>query len=178
MNTKMAQEEGSKPNSLKSLLMAGIPQSCTFSSSTEGYTSEGTVYTASGKMRGDFSSKVSGKEMKSHMIVMDNTSYIWTDGETKGYKTSFTDEQKTEAEELAKDAPKPTGGVDLDAMVDYNCKPWMVSSSHFDLPSGVEFVSLEDMMGDLKKQIGSQCGACDQLTGDSKTQCLTMLKCN
>lgn len=169
---------GSKQNTLKGLFMAGIPQSCTFSSEVEGYKSEGTVYTAKGKMRGDFSSIVGDREMKSHMIVDGETSYIWTDGETKGFKASFTKEQQEAAEESIKDLPKPTGGVDLEQMADYDCKPWLANGSYFELPSGIEFASLEDMMGDIQKQIGSQCAACDELTGDSKTQCLTMLKCD
>lgn len=167
-------------NSLKGLFTAGIPQQCTFKSEMDGYTSEGTVYVVKGKMRGDFSSVVSGKTMASHMIVDGETSYIWTDGEKKGYKTTFTQEMKDEAQKATeeKDTPKPTGGVDLDQMVDYNCKPWGADGSYFQLPEDVEFLSLEDMMKSVTGQMGAQCSICDQLTGDQKTQCLTSLNCN
>ena len=59
--TANTQESKGGMKSLKDLMMAGVAQKCTFKSTVEGATSEGTTYISGGKMRGDFSTVVDGK---------------------------------------------------------------------------------------------------------------------
>jgi len=173
-------EESSSQMSLKDLFMKGISQTCTFSLDDETYKSSGTVYVANGKMRGDFVYQVDGSEQVSHMLVMDETSYIWQDGQAQGYKVSFNE---TEPDTNSSEPTNQT--VDVNEKVDYNCKPGVAGTVTFELPSGVEFKAIDEMMREAKDKmmegasdLSSQCSVCDSLTGESKTQCLTALNCN
>lgn len=122
--------------SLKSLLGSGTSQQCTFSDTAGGTTSSGTVYIAGGKMRGDFTSTASGRTTNGHMIVMNDTSYIWTDGTTQGFKTS------TNAS-----ASSQTGqSIDVNKEGDYSCSAWSTNASEFTLPQNVTFVDINAMI--------------------------------
>jgi hypothetical protein len=161
-----AEEQSNTPTSLKDLLSKGIAQSCTFNS--EGST--GTIYMSGGKVRGDFDATVEGQTMKSHMIVDNNTSYIWSDGSKTGIKMSFDPNATT--------SPATTdtqsGSFDASTQMNYKCGAWIPDASLFALPAGVAFTSFNAPTSGES----SQCSYCDSLTGDSKSQCLTALKCN
>ncbi|MCX6704265.1 MAG: hypothetical protein NTZ07_02355 [Candidatus Woesebacteria bacterium] len=165
------QEQAASPSSLKDLISKGIAQSCTFSN--EGST--GTVYVSGGKVRGDFDTTVDGKVTKSHMIVDANTSYIWSDGQASGIKMTFD----ASATPSAEGATSP-GGFDASANMNYKCGVWVTDSSMFTLPTGVKFMTFAATVPGASPASGSsssQCSYCDSLSGDSKTQCLTALKC-
>ncbi len=172
----------SAPKSLNELLGLGTSQKCTFSSVNGSDTTSGTVYVAGGKMRGDFTSNVSGQSTSSHMIVDGTTSYTWMDGQSTGYKMTFNPETGA--------TPSATGsqtsqGPDLNQKSDYNCSAWTADSSLFTLPADVKFMSLGDLLPTPPSAAGtgtgtsvsSQCSYCDSLTGDSKTQCKSALNC-
>lgn len=168
-NTETGTEEA--PASLKDLLQKGVAQKCSFSQSGD-YSSQGNIYVSGGKVRGDFDSLVQGKTTKAHMIVENNTSYLWTDDAPSGFKTSF--DINGAVEDLDTDTSQPddvSNSFDANADLNYNCTPWVVDDSVFTLPSGVTFA-------DMNAQLQSQCGACESLTGDAKTQCKTALKCS
>lgn len=163
---------------LKDLLANGTAQMCTF---TEGDT-HGTLYISGGKVRDDFESTENGKTVKSHIIDMNNTSYIWSDGQSTGIKSSFNPNA----------SPLPTSGslsagssgtLDANANMNYRCGAWTPDQSQFILPTGVTFSSFA-MPTNIKPESSpssgssSQCSYCDSLTGNGKTQCLTALKCN
>lgn len=154
--------------SLKQLLQMGIPQRCAFKQSGM-YASEGLVMISGGKVRGDFQSAVDGQAQATHLIVDGNTSYLWVEGQNTGFKTTF---DSNVADDLKENTPDTFAqSFDANANLDYKCSPWTVDNSVFVLPSNVSFT-------DLNSQLSSQCGMCESLTGDSKTQCLTALKCS
>lgn len=180
MGDEVMMEKSSGQTSLKDLFLKGVSQTCSFSLDDETYKSSGTVYVANGKMRGDFMYQVDETKQESHMLVMNETSYIWQDGQDKGYQVAF---DETEPDVETSEASKQS--VDVNEKVDYNCKPGIIGAVNFELPSGVEFMSVNEMMQDAKDKmmegtsdLSSQCAVCDSLTGESKTQCLTALKCN
>ncbi len=174
----------SAPSSIKDLLTKGIAQSCTYS--TDG--GSGKVYVAGGKIRGDFDTTTEGKVMKSHMIIKDNTSYIWTEDQKTGFKMTF--DPTTVAGNTGTGAPTSTqGGIDPAADYNYKCGVWIEDSSQFDLPKGVTFTAFTTPSitgtaapGQPKAATGSgssqQCAYCNALSGDDKTQCLKALNCN
>src|SRR6185369_6722066 len=86
-----AEKSAKAHGSFKDLIAMGKPQKCDATFDTKGNASSGIIYTAGGKMRGDFSSQVDGKTMQMHMIVKDQTSYNWVEGmgTTMGFKTSL-----------------------------------------------------------------------------------------
>lgn len=170
----------SEKKSLKDLFAAGISQKCTFSSNEGGANAQGTVYATSGKSRGDFSSVISGQTINSHMIVDGNTSYVWMDGQKQGFISTFD----ATASEITPGASGETGKVDVNQQADYQCDTWTPDNSMFQRPDGVEFVDMSALiapstMPGAKGAGGNsaQCAACNSLTGDSKTQCLSALNC-
>lgn len=164
--------------SIKDLMSAGNPVACTFTSTAGGYTSSGTVYVAQGSMRGDFVTEgTAAGTIESHMIIKDNTNYMWTSQSAQGIKMTV-DAQST----------APAGenqAVSYDSKVAYDCNDWSPDSSKFSLPSGITFSDMSSMLpgspsgsagasADLKAQ---QCAACNALVGTQQTQCKAALQC-
>lgn len=160
-------------SSLRDLLASETPQNCTFLTEINGTPSQGNVFVSANKMRGDFDSQIDGKTVKSHMIVADNTSYLWSEGQNQGIKVEFDESDLENADEFAEQAK-----LDVNAELDYDCDTWIPDNTVFQIPSEVQFTSLDEMMKALPTGSSEQCAQCESLTGDSKTQCLTALKCN
>jgi hypothetical protein len=179
-------QTASQRTSMKALLALTSPQKCTFTDSTEAGNTSGTVYIKSGKMRGDFNAETSAGAMTSHMIVLDNTSYVWTDETSEGFKISL--DQTTETETSASNN---TEAVDMDKEVDYSCENWSGDESVFSLPSNITFTDMSEMMKGLNIDINAQmnagagaqgsadqCTACAQVPEAYRAQCLTSLGCS
>ena len=134
-------------------------------------------------MRGDFSTTSSGKTTASHMIVDGKITYIWTDGEKTGFKSTIPDTEASSAPDTtATDYSGSAQGADLDQKADYKCSAWVVDGSYFTPPSDVKFTDLSEMFktpaaGSAGNGSSSQCSYCDALSGDDKTQCLSAFKC-
>ncbi len=161
---------------LKDLLLANIAQKCTFQDSSGSANISGSSYIAGGKVRSDFTSNSAGTAVSGHMIVDGKTSYVWMDGQTTGFKMSF-DPASTSS------TTNSQQGVDANKAMNYNCSPWSVDSSLFTPPAAVKFtdfgtVAVPPKTGTSSPSAGSQCSACDSLTGQAQTQCRTALKCN
>lgn len=178
LSTLTGTSQGQKPGSLKDLLTLGTAQTCTFNNQG----SAGKVYVSGGKVRGDFDTTTESTTTKSHMIIDGNTSYIWMDGQTTGFKMSFNPDQTPSATASTQTS---TGSFDPRADMNYECSAWVVDSSMFALPSGVTFQEFNIPSSAPAAKSGSgaadnsaQCGYCNSLSGDDKTQCLTALKCN
>ena len=125
--------------SLKDLLAQGGSQKCAFSSVTDSFESSGTVYVADGQMRGDFTSVTGGQPVMSHMVVTDNTSYVWTDNYQQGMMMSF--DAMTAGQESGQSA------VDPNALADYSCEPWEADAGIFVLPDGIYFLDIDSITG-------------------------------
>jgi len=129
--------------SFRSLLALGKSTQCSFTSVRDGVTSSGTVYiTASGDMRGDFTTEASGGTQTSSMILKDGYSYVWSGNQ--GAKMNV--ESSASAGAGAGTNAQTQQSVDLDSQVDYDCRAWSVDQSKFTLPSGVNFLDIEAMM--------------------------------
>ena len=162
--------------SLRSLLGLGTSQMCEFSDETSGST--GKVYVSSGKVRGDFATVVNGEASSSHMYSDGLTMYIWMEGSNMGYKSSIV--------VAGTPVPETTGtqtrtNLDMDEQANFDCQGWNADDSMFKLPTNVEFKDFSTMMtvptGTATKNAGNKCSACDSLSGEQKTQCLTALGC-
>ena len=185
-----SQDTGIK-STLKDLLAKNIPQKCTFSDKNDDYDMSGTMYIAGSRSRGDFNSVFSGKVMTSYMITKDNTTYTWQEGATTGYMMKF-DPEKTAREDSGTSGQdensEDTGfsqdqAFDPDKEIDYKCSAWLPDNSLFNPPSNIKFTDLNAMLTPQVNQevpgaLQNPCAACEGLSGDVKTQCLTALKCN
>lgn len=167
--------------SLKDLLSSGVAQKCSFSSDG----SQGVSYISGGKVRGDFTSQVSGKTTTSHMISDGATSYIWTDGEPNGFKMTVDPNQAAEVKNDYTNT-STSGAADLNQKADYKCSGWVVDGSVFTPPTNVTFSDFSQMYAPVASSMpssgssgsSSTCAYCNALTGDDKSQCLAALNCN
>lgn len=158
--------------SLKELLAGGQPQTCTFSDAE----TQGSVFVGGGKIRGDFTNLVNGTQTGSHMISDGQMFYMWTDGQTQGFKMEFTPSEATPGAETK----MPKDSFDPDKKVDYNCSGWTVDQSKFALPANVKFTDTKEMMpqgAKIQDTKTDQCAACNNLTGDAAAQCKKALGC-
>lgn len=94
----------------------------------------GVVYIGDGKMRGDFTTKVSGMTVNSHMLTLDGYVYTWSDMMPQGMK------MKVAADGTAQGQTQ--GSMDASAAVDYHCAPWSVDGARFTIPSSVTFMTV------------------------------------
>jgi hypothetical protein len=155
-------------SSLKDLISKGIAQSCTYTSDK----SQGTIYMSGGKVRADINTTVGSVATKAHMIMMDNTTYIWTDEMSTGFKMAY-DPNATPVPGASPSTLQ--GAIDANTSMNYKCSAWVADGSKFALPAGVTFTSFGTPS---TTGASSQCSYCDSLSGTDKTQCLTALKCN
>jgi hypothetical protein len=138
------------PMTLRGLVTGQESLMCTYTGTADEDVNEGTVYVAGGRMRGDFTSTVEGVTTMSHMMVDNNTTYVWSDGEPQGMMMAWTQEDaEAMVEEVEEtEETEATTPFDPDEEVDYDCEPWREDASMFTLPQGVEFVDFQAMMED------------------------------
>jgi hypothetical protein len=164
--------------SLKSLLALGRDLTCTFKNDAESGEVYGTVYVSGEQMRGDFQTKLTGDDkMESHLIRTDGMMYMWSGN------------QGTRFKEAASPADDSNQSIDLDNDVDYDCKRWSVDSSKFEVPGGITFTDLSDLMKGIPNlttdtsttvpaELDIDCSACDQIPeGSGRDQCQAALNC-
>lgn len=170
-------------------------QKCTFSDSTS--KSAGTVYVSSGKMRGDFqeTNNSTGQTQQTHMINDGNYVYIWTDGQSSGYKMSEAAIKQEESQPTASPANRTTGTqssqpVDMNQKANYSCGSWSPDASYFVPPTNVNFTDYSSVAQGTSTGTAAQkgsvpaggnqaaCAECNQApAGAARNQCLTALHC-
>lgn len=122
--------------SIKGLLGLGKSLTCTFSDATSTAKTTGTVYIASGKVRGNFTSNVTNVgEVKSYMISDGQEVYIWSDMMKQGFKMKVAASQQTK--------PNPDAvAPDINKELNYSCNPWTADASVFVPPASVTFMDM------------------------------------
>lgn len=175
--------------SLSELMARGQNLECSINyaaSAVDQTKTEGTYFTAAGKMRGDFVVSSNGQDTVSSLIMNNGMMYSWTEieGESYGMKIALSE---LEASKNTQGAPVAQEVVPLEADVDYNCKAWVaLDNSIFEPPTNIVFRDFSDVvdmgmefgtMYEGGEGMGSQCAACDQLSGSEKAQCRQMMSC-
>lgn len=183
-------QPSSGSNTLTSLMARGQNLECTVAytqaAGVETKT-EGTYFTAAGKMRGDFIVSSMGEDTVSSIILRDGTLYSWSEieGDAYGMKISLSqlEASKTEGTPAAQEV------VPLDASVDYECKAWTaVDNSIFEPPTDIIFSDFGDIVnqgmefgtmyeGGGAEGTQNQCAACEGLTPSEKNICRQMMSC-
>jgi hypothetical protein len=168
--------------SLGALVSAGTPVTCSFSTTTPNGTTQGTMYIANGMVAGDFTSNMGSQgPIDGHMLVRDNTSYVWTSLSSTGYKSTVT----------ASTTAGGSKGVDYNAKMDYSCQTWTVDSGKFTLPTNISFMTTSSYTPPPQgagatgaapatgapKGSAAMCAECNSLPSAQKAQCLAALQC-
>ncbi len=142
-------EESTFAGSMKDLIASGKSQKCSYTNES----GSGMFYISSvGDFRGDLTSAIEGVSTNSHIIVTDNTSYYWSDGQSTGMKIVSEDNQIVETEDIDTNSYSVT---DMDSSYTYKCNVWILDSSKFNLPDDVDFQSIDEMMGSYGIEIPS-----------------------
>lgn len=180
--TETTNQKKAFSGSITDLLKLNQPLECTFETNTEVGKTMGTAYVAGSRMRGSFdvTTTVDAEPIHTEVISDGQYSYLWGNTYPQGIKMKLDPETA--------DSPIPTPSnesFDYNADFEYDCQPWQVDETQFAPPPSVEFMDLSARMEQLMpkepnanpdKQ--SFCGACAQLEGDSKAQCLEAMGCN
>ncbi|HZJ18200.1 MAG TPA: hypothetical protein VFD45_01100 [Patescibacteria group bacterium] len=147
---------------IKNLFGAGKNVKCAINSAENNGT--GTVYVAGKKMRGDFTSQVEGKTVKSHFIQDEEFSYIWSSEMDQGIKMKADlGTEETSASNSKENSTVKNQTMDLNKEVDYKCSNWTVDNSKFTPPSNIKFSDLTDLM--MPKTTPSETDAINKIEG-------------
>jgi len=120
--------------SLTELLARTDARVCSIDTTAGGATTEGLIYVAGGNMRGDFTTNANGQTVKSHMIVSNGNSYLWTDASNQGFYLPFSTMSGGEG--------SATSGIDASAKMEYACAAWTPEPEKFALPTNITFQSI------------------------------------
>ena len=136
-------------DSINTLIALGQNMECTISYHVEGSAetpTDGTLFTSQNRLRGDFLIPEMGADAVSSMILQNGDLYSWTEigGKKNGMKTSLAELSAIKKNE---NAPKANEVVPLDALVTYQCKPWLtVDGSIFEPPTDMVFTNYSDVI--------------------------------
>jgi hypothetical protein len=174
--------------SMADLLKMGKDYMCTFTTSDETTgTTNGTIYVADqgAKFGGTFITQpVTGTQTESHIVRADDYTYVWTVGETQGFKMKIDPEDDS----LFPTSETDQTAIDDDTAMDFSCVPWRPQDSMFTVPTDIEFVDFSAQLEMMQQYAApsptdqgtgaaNNCSVCAQLEGDTKTQCLAALGC-
>lgn len=125
--------------SIKEVMALNLPYECTFRKIDQNAEVSGTLDTDGQKIRGDFDINITTAQnekqnLASHLVVLDNTAYIWTSLNTLGFKTPYTNSASTNASPI-----EQSQIIGLKDKTNFVCRPWNATLNSFDLPSGITF---------------------------------------
>lgn len=135
-----APAEGGFVGKLKDALTLGQSMKCTWKKDENNFA---TAYIKDSKTR----SEVTQAGEKAYSIMMDNCTYTWQEGKTQGFKVCFEPEEVEEGEEAEEAVPPTEETTGEMPEYEYNCEPAIVPESMFELPTGINFMSMEQFMG-------------------------------
>jgi len=154
-NKSQTSETKKSKFSLKDLLSQGIAQKCTWSETTEDGTMTGEILISGKKFKQ--TSKIPNPmgETQYNMISDGEWFYTWSNDSTTGnmaIKMKMSEIEKNTDVDTTTDTPVTQGStsVDLDKEVDYQCQPATLSDQDLTLPSGIEFIDVNDFVNQMK----------------------------
>jgi hypothetical protein len=170
---------GIMKSTISKLLLSGKSLKCTFEDKIEkDNTLSETVYISGKKFRIDIlMSAIEGYEF--HMISDGEWAYTWNSMTEKGTKLNI-DELNGVKPKNAGQSAQPT---DMNKEMEFDCKPWVASSSMFSLPSNIEFA---DDTAEMKEAVESfdveaakkrACDMCDQAPEEMQETCRQNAQC-
>ena len=154
-----------KVSTLKELFARGESMRCTYSyTDTSGNASSGMAYFANERMFGDFTvSQVDGTVLQSNVLKVDEVQYVWSNDAKQGYKASIAD--------VSSDNDTNTNGPNEDEEYEFDCQPWSVDNSLFEVPADVEFTDTTELLQGLGASQQQAAAACAKLEGQSRVAC-------
>jgi len=169
-------KEESFSGSINDLIKRGVPSKCTYTQINGSVKQSGTVYIQGVNAKTYLETEGNDKIDKMHALKLGDWQYMWNDGEKKGTKFNFTEEEMKKIQEASQQFEQAKQDVDFDTKLDYKCYPWIADQSMLTVPANVIFDDLTPMMKQAITQMGQlkssgMCAACAQLSGEAKIQC-------
>ncbi|HVM59003.1 MAG TPA: hypothetical protein VMT80_01600 [Candidatus Paceibacterota bacterium] len=134
-----ANQSGAYTGSVSDLMGRQGSWKCTMNTNTDQAVSSGVIYSSSGKVRGDFTTNVSGYgSMESHMIADGTDVYTWSPMMPMGIKVPMTASASAQSSAGASGSASFSAGT----AYSYDCEPWTADASVFAVPTDVSFRTL------------------------------------
>ncbi|HEX2792138.1 MAG TPA: hypothetical protein VHO23_00225 [Candidatus Paceibacterota bacterium] len=129
-----ASAAGPFTGTLTELADRGGEYRCTLTSETNGVATDGVVYVAGERVRGDFTSTVPQfGEIESHMLADGTMVHTWSSMTDTGFSMPQTEAEATD--EVAVSGQS----IDVNQSYSYDCAPWATDERMFALPDGITF---------------------------------------
>lgn len=136
-------------NTFANLFKLNEPLECTFSYSDEDRMNEGTVFVSGKQSRVESMYKDSADvTFVSSMIQNGEMMYMW--GNAPQGNMAIKMRMPTSTQPSQTTSPDQ---FDLNAEVDYSCKPWRVDGSIFIPPTDVQFMDMDTMMKGMRDKM-------------------------
>jgi uncharacterized protein YxeA len=135
MDTDQEAEKENYSGNLMKMINLGVPLKCTFS---QGDRYSGTMW-VKGK---NFYNEVTSEEQIGRIIYKDDCMWSWAEGQEKGIKMCFDPDEANDV--FSGEAE--TGQTNLPTDVEFDCRPAVFTDAKFSVPSGVEFMDMDEMM--------------------------------
>ena len=175
------------------LLSQKRPMTCTFAfeDSKNSTQTSGRVYVADGAMRGDFETNMPTANppvTKTHIIKVNNISYIWGMDGKNGYRMTVTDD---DIDRLQRYLPKAEQGTESATQstdqqdASYDCQAWNVDASKFETPSDIVFTDMSTTLDKIPTRLENDavpmtdaCEACQMAPeGATRASCKKAMGC-
>lgn len=167
--------ESSVTGSFLDLIKMGKTVKCGFSYKQDNLDTSGITYVSGKKMKGEFTSTVDGKEIKSNMVSDGDYFYMWSDAIPQGYKMKVS-EAEADSENIK--SQQLEAMKNIQGNYDYKCSPWIASDSTFEVPTNITFTDFSQIMNPTSGTTNQMCATCNMIQDDEgKAQCKAQFKC-
>ncbi|HPD74040.1 MAG TPA: hypothetical protein PLX95_02000 [bacterium] len=122
---------------------------CTFKSETEDGTTSGVTYVADGKTKTEYEIQSDEVNIKSYSVFDGEWVFTWTSENNQGTKLNIKNIENISKETAEEQETEEFDYSDQTQDFDYKCESWTPDKSVFELPKGMEFTDLNEMMEDL-----------------------------
>jgi hypothetical protein len=179
--TQNVTQENKITGSIKDLLGMGKSLKCTATNGNDKFTATSTTYVSGKKVRSDIVSQVENAvAINSHVLVLDDWMYTWSDGSNTGMKLNMTAmNQNIPPPPVSADnreATPPPANNQLENKSNYDCSSWAADDSLFQVPGNVTFTDQTSVMnnvsGDVQQKPTNMCDVCGSLpNATAQAQC-------
>ncbi len=155
INNSQTSETKKSKFSLKDLLSQGTAQKCTWSETTTDGTITGEILVSGKKFKQTSKIANPNGETQYNMVSDGDWFYTWSNDSTTGnmaIKMKMSEVEKESDTDVSDNSPvnQSSNSVDLDKEVDYQCQPATLSDQDLALPTGIEFIDINDFVNQMK----------------------------
>lgn len=130
-----------KKMAFSAFIKQGGSYECTVNQSIDGMDSTGKVWLNNGMIRGDYSVKANGVDIRGSTIIRDGFAYTWSSAFPMGFKVAVSEDANGSIGAGASVSGK-TYSWNANQIGDYDCDSWKADASKFTIPSNITFQAI------------------------------------